>query len=73
MKQALYIIPWFDERGWDICVHPQSFIPGLGRPSWGGHAWQATPGSLPGESHGQRDLAGHNLQGLRESDTTEVT
>ena len=28
---------------------------------------------LPGESHGQRSLAGHGPWGHRESDTTEVT
>ena len=28
---------------------------------------------LPGESHGQRSLAGYNLQGHREWDMTEVT
>ena len=32
VRQALYIISWFGERAWDICVRPQSFIPGLGRP-----------------------------------------
>ena len=35
--------------------------------------WQPTPVFLPGESHGQRSLAGHGPWGLRESDTTEVT
>ena len=33
--------------------------------------WQLTPGSLPGESHGQRSLAGYSPQGLKESDTIE--
>ena len=33
--------------------------------------WQATPVLLPGESHGQRDLAGYSLWGCKESDTTE--
>ena len=28
---------------------------------------------LPGESHGQRHLAGYSLQSCKESDTTEVT
>ena len=28
---------------------------------------------LPGESHGQRSLAGFSPQGLRESDMTEAT
>ena len=35
--------------------------------------WQPTPVFLPGESHGQRSLAGYNPQGLKESDTTKVT
>ena len=35
--------------------------------------WQPTPVFLPGESHGQRSLAGHGPWGGRESDTTEVT
>ena len=36
-------------------------------------AWQPTPIFLPGESYGQRSLAGYSPQGLKESDTTEVT
>ena len=35
--------------------------------------WQPTPVFLPGESHGQRSLAGHGPWGRRDSDTTEVT
>ena len=35
--------------------------------------WQPTPVFLPGESHGQRNPAGHGPRGRRESDTTEVT
>ena len=46
-------------------------IPGLGR-SWR-KAWQATLVFLPGESHGQRSLAGYSPQGHKESDTTEAT
>ena len=34
-------------------------------------AWQPTPVFLPGESHGQRSLAGYSPQGPKESDTTE--
>ena len=33
--------------------------------------WQPSPVFLPGESHGQRSLAGYDPQGHRESDTTE--
>ena len=34
-------------------------------------AWQPTPVFLPGESHGQRSLAGYSLQGHTELDTEE--
>ena len=37
-------------------------IPGLGR-SPGGGAWQPTPVFLPGEFHGQRNLAGYTFMG----------
>ena len=36
-------------------------------------AWQPTLIFLPGESHGQRSLAGYSPQGRKESDMTEVT
>ena len=36
-------------------------------------AWQPSPGFLPGESHGQRSLAGYSPWGCKESDTTEAT
>ena len=36
-------------------------------------AWQPTPVFLPGESHGQRSLAGYSPGSHRESDMTEAT
>ena len=36
-------------------------------------AWQLTPVFLPGESHGQRDLAGNSPRCHKESDMTEGT
>ena len=36
-------------------------------------AWQPTPVFLPGESHGQRSLAGYSPWGPTESDTSEET
>ena len=36
-------------------------------------AWQPTPAFLPGESHGQKSLAGYSPRAHQESDTTEVT
>ena len=47
-----------------------SLIPGLGC-SPGGRAWQPTPVFLPGESYGQRSLAGYSPWGCKESDRTE--
>ena len=35
--------------------------------------WHPTPVILPGESHGQRSLAGCSPQGHKESDMTEAT
>ena len=34
-------------------------------------AWQPTPVSLPGESHGQRSLVGYSPWDLEELDTTD--
>ena len=48
-----------------------SLNPWVGTISWR-KAWQPTPVFLPGESHGQRSLAGYSPWGLRESDMTEV-
>ena len=45
-------------------------IPGLGRFSWG-REWQPTPAFLPGESLGQRSLAGYSPWGHKESDATK--
>ena len=36
-------------------------------------AWQPTPVFLPGESQGQRNLAGYSPQGHKELETTEAT
>ena len=36
-------------------------------------AWQPTPVSLPGESHGQRSLTGDSPWGSKELDTIGVT
>ena len=45
------------------------FDPWVGKIPWS----RATPGFLPGESHGQRSLAGYGPWDEKESDTTEVT
>ena len=48
------------------------FDPWVGKIPWR-RKWQPTPVFLPGESHGQRSLAGYSPEGCKESDTTEVT
>ena len=48
------------------------FDPWVGKIPWR-RAWQPIPVFLPGESHGQRSLAGYSLQGCKESAMTEVT
>ena len=49
-----------------------SFDPRVGKIPWR-RKWQRTSIFLPGESHGQRSLAGCNPWGHKESDTTEAT
>ena len=51
------------------CGRP-GFDPWVGKIPWR-RAWQPTPVSLPGESHGQRGLAGYSPRGHTESDKTE--
>ena len=48
------------------------FSPWVGKIFWR-RAWQPTPVFLPGESHGQRSLAGYSPWDCKELDTTEVT
>ena len=47
------------------------FDPWVGKISWR-WAWQPMPVLLPGESHGQRSLAGYSPQGHKESGTAEA-
>ena len=46
------------------------FNPWVGEIPWR-RKWLPTPVFLPGESHGQRSLAGYSLWGPTDSDTTE--
>ena len=46
------------------------FNPWVGKIPWR-REWLPTSGFLPGESHGQRSLAGYTPWGCKESDTTE--
>ena len=48
------------------------FSPCVGKIPWR-KAWQPSPVFLPGESQGQRRLAGYSPWGHKESDKTEVS
>ena len=48
------------------------FDPWIGKMPWR-RVWQSTPVFLPGEFHGQRNLAGYSPQGRKEAATTEMT
>ena len=50
----------------------RGFDPWVGKIPWR-RAWQPTPVFYPGESHGQKSLAGYSPQGCRELDRTEAT
>ena len=52
-------------------IGDKGLIPGFGRSPGGRHG--KPPVLLPGESHGQRNLAGYGPEGHKESDKTEVT
>ena len=64
-------LPWW-LRQWGICLHWRwlRFIPGVRKIPWRRN-WQPTPVFWPGESQGQRSLAGYNPWSPKESDVTE--
>ena len=47
----------------------RGFDPRVGKITWT-RKWQPTPVFLPGDFHGQRNLAGYSPWGRKESDTT---
>ena len=51
----------------------KGLIPGSGRSPGGGHGNLLQAVFTPGESHGQRSLAGYSPWGHQESDTAEAT
>ena len=56
----------------DVETKRHRFDPRVGEIPWR-RAWQPTPVFLPGETHGQRSLAGYSSWGHTESDTTGAT
>ena len=61
-----------DDKESACTVGDSGLISGLGKIPWG-REWQPMLVFLPGQSHGQRSLAGYSPWGCKESDTTEMT
>ena len=66
-----YGLPWW-LRWWRICLQCRTpkFDPWVGKIPWR-REWLPTLVFLPGESHGERSLAGYSLWVCKESDMTE--
>ena len=73
VNYALLGFPGGSDRKESACdAGDPGLIPGLGRFSRR-REWQLTPIFLPGESHGQKSLAGYNPWGRKEVDVTKAT
>jgi len=65
------LVPWWLSGKESACQCRRcGFDPWVGKIPWR-RKWQLTPIFLPGESHGQRSLAGYSPWDHKESDTTE--
>ena len=65
-------LPW-GLSGKNLPAKQETLIQSLVREIPWRRAWKPTPVFLPGESHGQRGLAGCSPWGRRESDTAKAT
>ena len=72
LPQALHHgLPWWLSVRESACqCRRPGFDPWVGKIPWS-REWQPTSVFLPGESHGQRSLAGYSPWDRKESDTTE--
>ena len=73
---SLWGLPWWLSGKESPCQCRRcGFSPWVGKISWrwriSWRKWQSTPIFLPGKSHGQKSLMGHNPWCHKESDTTE--
>ena len=59
------------EENLNLSLHSNKYLLGTYYGSDWRREWHPTPVFLPGESHGQRSLAGYSPWGHKESDTTE--
>ena len=79
-KEGIYVYVWASQVVLVVKNLPANagnpgdlgLIPGSGKIPWR-REWQPTPVFLPGESPGQRILAGYSPWGCKESGTTEAT
>ena len=69
VSQVTSVVKHLPSKAGDI--RDEGLTPVMER-SWQ-RAWQPTPVLLPGESHGQRSLAGYSPYSSKESDMNEAT
>ena len=67
----MYPLPLVAQMGKNAPAMQETWAWSLGREDPSEEGMQPTPGLLPGESHGQRNLVGYSPGGDKESDTTE--
>ena len=72
-SQVALVVKNLPATAGDVRDKRREFNPWIGKiPPWR-RKWQPTPVFLPGESHGQRSLAGYSPWGHTELDMTEAT
>ena len=69
-EQLSLCFPWGSVGRVCLQCRRSGFIPWVGKIPWR-REWQPSPVFLPGESHGQRSVAGYSPWGHKESDTTK--
>ena len=72
VKFNLGLPPWLSGKEFACNAGDPDLISWVRETPWR-RAWQPTPVFLPGESHGQRSLAGYSPWGHKESHMTEAT
>ena len=67
---AIHLPRWLNGKDPTCRCRRRGFNPWVRKIPWR-RKWQPTPGFLPGESHGQRSLAGYSSWGHKSQDSTE--
>ena len=69
-SSSIHLPRWLSGKDPACWCRRREFNPRVRKIPWK-RKWQPTPGFLPGESHGQRSLAGYSPGGLKSKDSTK--